>query len=43
MRRQFAGRAARSLIEVLDSLEPHPDFPDVDDSDLLALRDIGLE
>lgn len=33
----------KTLVEVLDSLEPHPDFPDIDDSDLLPLRDIVLE
>lgn len=33
----------KTLIEVLDSLEPVPDFPDIDDSDLLPLDDINLE
>ncbi len=31
------------FLELLDSLEPMPDFPDVDDSDLPPLRDINLE
>ena len=33
----------RTLLEVLDALEPHPDFPDIDDSDLPPLRDIVFE
>lgn len=33
----------KTLLEVLDSLEPHPDFPDIDDSNLPPLRDIVLE
>lgn len=36
-------RRKLTLLEVLDSLEPHPDFPDIDDSDLPPLRDIVLE
>jgi antitoxin VapB len=32
----------KTLLEVLDSLEPFPDFPDVDDSDLPPPRDINL-
>ncbi len=32
----------KTLREVLDSLEPVPDFPDIDDSDLPPLRDIEL-
>lgn len=32
-----------TLFEFLDQLEPVPDFPDVDDRDLLPLRDIDLE
>lgn len=32
-----------TLFEFLDQLEPTPDFPDIDDSDLLPLRDIDLE
>jgi antitoxin VapB len=33
----------QSLVEFLDTLEPIPDFPDIDDSDLPPLRDINLE
>jgi len=33
----------RTLAQLLDSWEPEPDFPDVDDSDLPPLRDINLE
>jgi antitoxin VapB len=32
-----------TLLEFLDQLEPSPDFPDIDDRDLLPLRDINLE
>ncbi len=32
-----------TFLELLDSLEPFPEFPDVDDSDLPPLRDINLE
>lgn len=32
-----------TLLEFLDQMEPIPDFPDVDDSDLPPLRDIDLE
>ena len=34
---------AKEFAELLNSFEPIPDFPDVDDSDLLPLRDINLE
>jgi antitoxin VapB len=33
----------REFAELLDSFEPIPDFPDVDDSGLPPLRDINLE
>ena len=33
----------KAFLELLDSLEPFPEFPDVDDSGLLPLRDIDLE
>jgi antitoxin VapB len=33
----------KTLLEALDEMEPVPDFPDVDDNDLLPLRDIDLE
>jgi antitoxin VapB len=32
-----------TLLDFLDQMEPVPDFPDVDDGDLLPLRDIDLE
>jgi antitoxin VapB len=32
----------KTLLEVLDSMEAFPDFPDVDDSDLPPPRDIKL-
>lgn len=35
--------AKKSLRELLDSWEPEPDFPDVDDSDLPPQREIDLE
>ncbi len=38
-----AKRPKKTLLEFLDSMEPEPDFPDIDDSDLLPLRDIDLE
>ncbi len=33
----------KSFREFLDGLEPIPDFPDIDDSDLPPLRDVVLE
>ena len=36
-------KAKMTLGEFLDQMEPVPDFPDIDDSDLLPLRDINLE
>lgn len=32
-----------TLLEFLDQMEPIPDFPDIDDSDLPPLDDIDLE
>lgn len=32
-----------TLLEFLDQMEPIPDFPDIDDSDLPPLDDINLE
>ncbi|WP_055047242.1 antitoxin [Devosia sp. A16] len=36
-------RPKATLRELLQSWEPEPDFPDIDDSDLPPLRDIDLE
>lgn len=33
----------KTLVEFLNEMEPVPDFPDIDDSDLAPLRDINLE
>lgn len=33
----------KTLVEFLDEMEPVPDFPDIDDSDLPPLREINLE
>lgn len=35
--------AKKSLLQLLNSWEPEPDFPDVDDSDLPPQREIDLE
>jgi antitoxin VapB len=35
--------SAKTFVELLESFEPIPDFPDIDDSDLPPLRDINLE
>lgn len=32
----------KTLLQLLDSWEPEPDFPDIDDSDLPPLRDVKL-
>jgi antitoxin VapB len=32
----------KTLAEVLDELEPVPDFPDIDDKNLPPLRDVDL-
>ncbi len=33
----------KTLVEFLNEMEPVPDFPDIDDTDLPTLRDINLE
>ena len=33
----------KTLLQFLDDLEPQPDFPDIDNSNLPPLRDINLE
>jgi len=35
-------RKKKTLLDVLDEMEPVPDFPDIDDSDLPPLRDVNL-
>ena len=36
-------RASKTFSELIDEFEPIPDFPDLDDGDLLPLRDVKLE